>query len=644
MNKLSTLTLLIIISIIAPCCSRHKLLHEVERSLEIAGTNRPELEAVLRHFEDKSEEERKTSQWIIANIPGHRGYDSTALNGQMNIYEAFSSADRHSDDFADSLSTVYGSFNQQTAHKSHDISNITAAFLIDDIEASHYARTRWPWARTVDYEIFLRHVAPYRLSDEPLEYGWRRRIQQRFEKQFDSIASLPGSDDIITSAEAILALPEIRKFIWSGKIPSGPRLGSRAVSFRYGSCQDNADRMTYILRAAGIPAGTDKMLFCGNRNNPHSWLYVIGNDGHSYTEDDYKLMRAEAFELPFVKIHRETFDNHFQASRTENISDTELRALSRCLFLKDVTKDYGAAQHLTYATASRGRYWLCLPDHMTWKPIYPSTTTDKTADFGIVGDSCLVAIGHFTPDGSVKLISNPFVTGVDNSEQFSEADTTCNITLLSKYSLNIGEFAYRMAGGVFETADNADFTKGIDTLAVIKKAPGRLWSVEYPKQTKAHRYIRYTGPNGSFCNVAELRFFDCDGNQLQGVPIGSSGSSSPDKSFLKVFDEDPYTSFDSDKPSGAWVGLDLGAPQSIFRIEYAPRNRDNYVRHDDSYELFRWNSASMQWQSMGIKTATADSLVYNAPAYSLLYLKNHSRGKDERPFIINPTTGLQEFY
>lgn len=40
----------------------------------------------------------------------------------------------------------------------------------------------------------------------------------------------------------------------------------------------------------------------------------------------------------------------------------------------------------------------------------------------------------------------------------------------------------------------------------------------------------------------------------------------------------------------------------------------------------------VEWKSAGIVVAGADSLVYEVPSGCLLYLKNHTRGKDERIF------------
>lgn len=78
-------------------------------------------------------------------------------------------------------------------------------------------------------------------------------------------------------------------------------------------------------------------------------------------------------------------------------------------------------------------------------------------------------------------------------------------------------------------------------------------------------------------------------------------------------------------------GLDLGRKVRVDRIVYTPRNRDNYVRPDDLYELFYCDK---DWKSAGKIKATADSLVFrDIPVNTVLLLRNHTRGLDERIFI-----------
>lgn len=129
---------------------------------------------------------------------------------------------------------------------------------------------------------------------------------------------------------------------------------------------------------------------------------------------------------------------------------------------------------------------------------------------------------------------------------------------------------------------------------------------------------------------------------MKGKIIGTPGCNGLDGSheYTNVFDGDPYTSFDYVQPTGGWSGLDLGTPRRIVKIVFTPRNRDNFIRTDDEYELFYYNDG--EWASAGRVRPHSDSLLYKVPEGALLYLKDHTRGKDER--IFEYKDGKQQFW
>ena len=71
-----------------------------------------------------------------------------------------------------------------------------------------------------------------------------------------------------------------------------------------------------------------------------------------------------------------------------------------------------------------------------------------------------------------------------------------------------------------------------------------------------------------------------------------------------------------------------------------PRNRDNFIRVGNTYELFY--NRNLEWISAGTLTADCDSVLFEVPRGSLLYLKNHTQGKDER--IFEYLDGRQKFW
>ena len=186
-----------------------------------------------------------------------------------------------------------------------------------------------------------------------------------------------------------------------------------------------------------------------------------------------------------------------------------------------------------------------------------------------------------------------------------------------------------MIGSVVEGANHADFSDA-DTLVMIKQAPSRLCSEVLLPSTKTYRYIRYRGADGTHCDIAELSFYNSstDTIRLKGEVIGNGDKERTEQA--KALDGDLYTSYSSKAPSGSWVGLKFSKPEMIKKVILTPRNRDNFIRRGDLYELYYWDH--QKWCSLGAKEATSDNIIFNVPKSSLLYLKDLTRGNQERIF------------
>lgn len=137
-------------------------------------------------------------------------------------------------------------------------------------------------------------------------------------------------------------------------------------------------------------------------------------------------------------------------------------------------------------------------------------------------------------------------------------------------------YAGRMIGGVFQGSNTPDFSSGVVTLYTITTIPvtGVLNTVNI-SNSSAFRYVRYLGPNYGHCNVAEIQFWGTRAaglSTLGGTIIGTPGSyNNLGNTISNVFDGNLSTFFDAPFSTGAWVGLDLGSPEVIKQVRYAPR-------------------------------------------------------------------------
>lgn len=87
--------------------------------------------------------------------------------------------------------------------------------------------------------------------------------------------------------------------------------------------------------------------------------------------------------------------------------------------------------------------------------------------------------------------------------------------------------------------------------------------------------------------------------------------------------------------------MDMGRPLSVSSIRIVPRSDDNDIRPGDTYELFYWGEGN-KWESCGIRKAESNVLSFDGVSKgALMWLRNYTRGMDERPFLIDGDGGVE---
>ena len=140
--------------------------------------------------------------------------------------------------------------------------------------------------------------------------------------------------------------------------------------------------------------------------------------------------------------------------------------------------------------------------------------------------------------------------------------------------------------------------------------------------------------------MAEVEFYAADASRpLKGKIIGRYKPSIyyPRNGAEKLFDGDPLTFFHS-SDTQSWGGLELERPAVISTIRYIIRNDDNGIRKGHEYELFYMDKG--RWKSLGKQTATEDDrLLYEQiPEGALYWLRDYTKGREERIFEIKDHT------
>ncbi|GEM_PF-3568000 len=189
---------------------------------------------------------------------------------------------------------------------------------------------------------------------------------------------------------------------------------------------------------------------------------------------------------------------------------------------------------------------------------------------------------------------------------------------------------WRMVNAVFESSQNPDFSDA-KTIHTISDTPG-LYNKVTLKQPHTCRYIRYRSPIGN-CNVSEITFYDTNGDEIKGKHIGSAGSYNDlGDTGDKAFDGDITTFYDAIAPNDSWTGLDFGEHKKIVSIHYSPRLLGIGIYEGHEYELFCWTDNG--WKSIEKKTATGQTIEFNAPRNALFYLFNNTTKKKGKVLFI----------
>lgn len=175
------------------------------------------------------------------------------------------------------------------------------------------------------------------------------------------------------------------------------------------------------------------------------------------------------------------------------------------------------------------------------------------------------------------------------------------------------------------------------------------------KNKGAFRYFRFNPSKLNKRNADSLVFYNGLGelskSSMADIRIYSHGKLLNGRVIYDKIDEKSAKhAFDGDNNTVCthgtldyWVGLELSSPKKIDKIIYFPRNDDNFIRQDDLYELFYWDSS--KWTSLGQRIGEEDGkpLEYdNIPYNALFLLKNLSRGKEEAVFTYD--NGKQTFW
>lgn len=635
----NSIVISLVLSALLSSCTQKPLL---DYALQQAGDNRPELERVLDHY--KSDPEKlAAAEFLIENMPAHLSYkDSAAIHRYYEAALPILESDMHPVQQRDTLyyitDKVMPGLNTKLVS---DVKIMTADYLIYSIDHAFKQWKTRPWADHITFDEFCEFLLPYKTAERQEFDYWRDTLSDFFSENLKN--QLIDDDEYNTTYRTVdivrnEMLNKVTRYGWytnkGYEFLSAPTM--RRIT--HGGCIDYVNVAVSTYRSLGIPSIIDRTPFYGRFRAGHSWDVIISDRGEQLpSEWDLATEHGKRFfpEQRFPKVYRRTYAINRDRVRYRNESVfkypfdycekdvTELYTRTSDIEI-DIRNNVNLVEKYCYIAIFNGH-------NVEWSLVDFGEINNGKACFKNIGRNVLyLAMGY---NGKALVpISDPFILHRDGSIEYYVFDGTekRSLDIHRKYfeGRNVAEMRLRLKGGRIQAANRADFSDAVTMVTIENQYVPDKFDIQ---DNNGYRYWRYLGADGSHGSIAELQFFDAD-TIITGTPIGCKSATK--ESIDKAFDGNYLTNYETENnPDGSWVGMDFGTKKQIRNVRIIPRSDDNDIHVGDVYELLYYNGT--QWVSLGKKTATSNVLHYDdVPSHALYWVKDHTQGWDERPFII----------
>lgn len=597
----------------------------IEQSLYFADYNRVALDSVLSHYE-RGSLKHKAACFLIANMPYYFSYSSPLIDSMRCLEKTFAARKYFTEEELDK----WKSFDYSTCEKVYDSYQISADLLIENIDWAFKAWEERSWSKNYSFEDFCEYILPYRVGSEPLE-KWRKAYYERYSPVLDSLYQ--GTDVVEAAQHVILYLR--KEGFAHNRVFRYPNLGAMfLLENRAGYCREACDIASYVMRALGIPVAMDNYVISPCYRLRHFWSALIDTTGKAipFNYPDRKMVsRTEYDNRRRGKVYRTCFG--IQPEKIGGIyRDKDVPALFRNPFMRDVTQEYFGENEVGFEVSEdSAKYaYLSIYNEQKYTPIDISVIKKGKARFRNVEDS-LVYYPTVKHGDEMLPAGYPFLLKNGKQTYFvPDMDARMEVTLQRKYPL-LQTFFKTVVGVKIEGANRQDF-KDAKLLYEVKEMPEINYNSVMLNNVGSYRYIRYRAPERWFIETAEIMLYEGE-ERVRPVDmfVENSLDSVYERKLWDMFDDD-WVSYYISRERGAQAIFDLGGRKSINRIVYIPRNDDNYVHPGDVYELY-YHGGTENWKFIGRKQADTTFITFgNVPAGAMLWLRDITRGQEERAF------------
>ncbi len=224
-------------------CS-YKKDNPMEEVLKLAGSNRHQLERVLKHYNTFPEDslKLKAAEFLILNMPGkYSEYYEAPWEDVATVNLRWSSSS--------DKGKVLDTYKMGNPVRKDDINHITADYLISNIDLAFRVWNDKPWGKHVSFDTFREEILPYRVGTEPLE-NWREKVLA----SFADIDNLLKEDSTMTAVEACGRVNDILPRFRMDKDFSNMSFTQLMATTR-GTCDSYTALAAFVMRGWSLHCG-----------------------------------------------------------------------------------------------------------------------------------------------------------------------------------------------------------------------------------------------------------------------------------------------------------------------------------------------------------------------------------------------------
>lgn len=632
------LTLAMTCAVLTCACANHS--GQINSTLQYAGKNRAELEAVLAHYKDEPLK-YKAARYLIGNMKYHMSIPEGPYIKYCMTLDSLYRTGEHRDSIKAKIQEISDSA-VMILTPVPDIRNISSAYLIWNID---YAFSQWDsldYLKHLTFEQFCEYVLPYKcLENQPLT-RWKELWRGRYVGDLYHIRQISDFRyNARRAAEALNTfLADSIKMVSAGDLNCIPVLDlPTLIHSPLGGCDERSAVGLLNCRSNAIPVSIDFTPNWPDRQNGHSWNNVLATKRRNIDYEPFKSFPGgyHYSDNGLAKVFRRTYAPHPLLLKAYEEGYRIPESLLP-FFMQDVTDEYGPTEdiNILLSANTKAKYvYLCVFDNFQWVPVDIGVRRHHKARFSKVGKGCAYLIMAVGKNG-LQPVSLPFILKTDGSVQPISPDKEhrCRIMLKRKFPAFAHIYSVNrfLKGGKIEASDNPEF---INSRQIVTFPEWNLLAGEETvHDTTGYRYWRLMSSHSGSSDFAELYFYERNsGRRIKGklivpdIPIRNPYYDTPEN----IFDDDPL-SYLAVQDTSRWIGFDFGKPVSMSEIAYIRRGDGNDICPGNKYELYCWSDN--RWQLQGKATAEKVRLIFdNVPSNGLYYIKCTSGGQQNRIFL-----------